>query len=596
MQRSQRSTIGGLPHRGQQPLNADVATATRAAKASITQQKKLQVVEEAKIDMLSTNVKLPSFTRNKMSKPDSPFGAWSRVKYGTSVSKSATVIQAVDSLNPQTPKLQRASTEPPSSNLASKVTLSSSLTSGSKTGQATKSQTIGTSGKIIRRPFEDVVSHRLQPQATSSQQPADDEMEAEEYGDDVVAWINPITKVKSLVNRRTGLIVPASKDHSRRSLDSFQTAIGRGRLSCRKKLKSGDDHVTAEPSAWISGVLRSWDNPIFCPAEVAIPQVSLDSCDVDTQHILHGRKHQCSELDINQIFRESSSSLNGRISKDALRHAEIISQVDKKFIVVKLQTANEANDPESNSSGTLLVIVDQHAADERYRIEELMAELCIAPAADTELTTGTGVISTRLDKPIAFDVSRKEIQLLRSHVQHFANWGILYDLPSDMLITDPQKGQRVLVRSLPPGITERCKLDPKLLIEIIRSEVWNKDEKGATPHPKIVLNRTGESKHGWLQQSHDCPQGILDMLNSRACRSAIMFNDELSKEQCKTLLSRLADCAFPFQCAHGRPSMIPLVDLGRLRVELASDVAPNMGHFGADFKKWKRNMSNDIDS
>lgn len=41
-----------------------------------------------------------------------------------------------------------------------------------------------------------------------------------------------------------------------------------------------------------------------------------------------------------------------------------------------------------------------------------------------------------------------------------------------------------------------------------------------------------------------------------------MFNDELSREQCQQLIQRLAKCAFPFQCAHGRPSMAPLIDLG----------------------------------
>lgn len=42
---------------------------------------------------------------------------------------------------------------------------------------------------------------------------------------------------------------------------------------------------------------------------------------------------------------------------------------------------------------------------------------------------------------------------------------------------------------------------------------------------------------------------------------AIMFNDYLSVEQCQELVLQLADCVFPFQCAHGRPSMVPLVDL-----------------------------------
>lgn len=41
-----------------------------------------------------------------------------------------------------------------------------------------------------------------------------------------------------------------------------------------------------------------------------------------------------------------------------------------------------------------------------------------------------------------------------------------------------------------------------------------------------------------------------------------MFNDILSKDQCIELVQRLARCAFPFQCAHGRPSMVPIVDIG----------------------------------
>jgi DNA mismatch repair protein MLH3 len=42
-----------------------------------------------------------------------------------------------------------------------------------------------------------------------------------------------------------------------------------------------------------------------------------------------------------------------------------------------------------------------------------------------------------------------------------------------------------------------------------------------------------------------------------------MFNDPLTVQQCSDLVQRLAACAFPFQCAHGRPSMVPLVHLGK---------------------------------
>jgi DNA mismatch repair protein MLH3 len=41
-----------------------------------------------------------------------------------------------------------------------------------------------------------------------------------------------------------------------------------------------------------------------------------------------------------------------------------------------------------------------------------------------------------------------------------------------------------------------------------------------------------------------------------------MFNDILSKTECTSLIERLSRCAFPFQCAHGRPSMAPVLDMG----------------------------------
>ena len=69
-----------------------------------------------------------------------------------------------------------------------------------------------------------------------------------------------------------------------------------------------------------------------------------------------------------------------------------------------------------------------------------------------------------------------------------------------------------------------------------------------------------------------------------------MFNDPLSVEQCRDLLARLTECAFPFQCAHGRPSMVPLVDLGG-RLDIGGSMDAGDVGAGADFvgalKKWK---------
>jgi len=96
-----------------------------------------------------------------------------------------------------------------------------------------------------------------------------------------------------------------------------------------------------------------------------------------------------------------------------------------------------------------------------------------------------------------------------------------------------------------------------------------------------------EEEHFWLKRLSSCPKGIIDMLNSRACRSAIMFNDELSVTQCEALMSDLSKCAFPFMCAHGRVSMVPLSVAGLVPQSptIASGVEDG---FVNAFRRWTR--------
>jgi len=41
-----------------------------------------------------------------------------------------------------------------------------------------------------------------------------------------------------------------------------------------------------------------------------------------------------------------------------------------------------------------------------------------------------------------------------------------------------------------------------------------------------------------------------------------MFNDLLNRDECTLLVRSLARCRFPFQCAHGRKSVVAVVGLG----------------------------------
>ncbi|KAI8177034.1 hypothetical protein K4K52_001654 [Colletotrichum sp. SAR 10_76] len=284
-----------------------------------------------------------------------------------------------------------------------------------------------------------------------------------------------------------------------------------------------------------SRVLSKWENPVFEPVQPSVPRVddtSLGGGDEDvgsTQATDAGCCHHTSMSNI---------KLTGRISKAALAGAEVVSQVDAKFILVKLhreQVSGRAR-PELQRN-SVLVLVDQHAADERCRLEALMQNYF-------EKADGSGEVVARtqaLEKPLQFEFSNKEHLLLRRYAHHLRRWGIFYMLGGQETNEWRHKSRqlpKVEVLSLPPSIYERCKTDPKLLAEVLRNEIWKLEEEGRpTTRPFTAAKGIAGGDIDWVSNFHGCPQGILDLLHSRSCRSAIMFNDVLSKDECKDLTS-----------------------------------------------------------
>ena len=61
---------------------------------------------------------------------------------------------------------------------------------------------------------------------------------------------------------------------------------------------------------------------------------------------------------------------------------------------------------------------------------------------------------------------------------------------------------------------------------------------------------------------------------------AIMFGDRLTLDQCSRLVTQLGHTRYPFICAHGRPTAVPLLVLD----DLDGGVAPS---HDVDWGKWK---------
>jgi DNA mismatch repair protein MLH3 len=75
-----------------------------------------------------------------------------------------------------------------------------------------------------------------------------------------------------------------------------------------------------------------------------------------------------------------SGALPHRFSKADLCRARIVNQVDRKFIVClvedRLTDDGNIEDYDPSLVGRALVLIDQHAADERVRVERFLKELC----------------------------------------------------------------------------------------------------------------------------------------------------------------------------------------------------------------------------
>ena len=333
-------------------------------------------------------------------------------------------------------------------------------------------------------------------------------------GEEIVTWTNPVSKATVFINSRTGLVVPRSATEHRPA--TAPAELQQSTATQRLTRTTSRGFMTPQKGSWADSLLSDWENPVFAlPIEGVIPQVSFDS--PNFEH--HGIHKHVSEADITAALAHSSSTVSTHLSKADLQSARVIAQVDRKFILVSVN-------PTSNS--ILLVLIDQHAADERIRVESLLHDLQSQPPV-------------AVTKPLVFEIPTRECNLFITHATFFARWGITFTLPA---FPPPNaRTARLTILTLPTPIVSRCALEPELLVNLLRTELW-----------KLHLQS--------MNSESTPPQGILDMISSRACRSAIMFNDILTLAEAEMLVSKLGRCSMPFVCAHGRPSMVPLVDVG----------------------------------
>jgi len=176
----------------------------------------------------------------------------------------------------------------------------------------------------------------------------------------------------------------------------------------------------------------------------------------------------------------------------------VLGQFDETYIVAETDAG--------------LVLVDQHAADERINYERLRESF------SGETTTQA------LAEPVRLELTAHEAELFDAHADALARLGFRASLVED---------RTVEVSTVPALVAEAA--GPELVRDVLAEFVEGEATAAAT-----------------VEAAAD------ELLADLACHPSITGNTSLTEGSVVDLLSSLEDCDNPYACPHGRPVVVEL--------------------------------------
>ena len=184
------------------------------------------------------------------------------------------------------------------------------------------------------------------------------------------------------------------------------------------------------------------------------------------------------------------------ISEDARKKHRLIGQVFKTYWMIEYDEK--------------LYIVDQHAAHEKVMFERLMGQ-----------QQNKQVLSQQLLPPKVLHLDSVEYEAVHSHMELFEQTGFDIEAFGD---------DSIVVRAVPDDIMG---VDPQFLFD-------------------SLLNALTEDR-GKLSIDF-----FVEKLSSMACKAAIKGNTEITAMEADKLIDEMLALDNPYNCPHGRPTMISL--------------------------------------
>ncbi|WP_276270758.1 DNA mismatch repair endonuclease MutL [Haloarcula litorea] len=201
---------------------------------------------------------------------------------------------------------------------------------------------------------------------------------------------------------------------------------------------------------------------------------------------------------------------------DSLPSMRVLGQLHETYVVAETDDG--------------LVLIDQHAADERVNYERLKAEFA------GETTTQA------LADPVELELTAREAAVLAERTDALASLGF----------HTARTGERTVeVRTLPGVVADAA--GPDLVRDLLSSFVAGADEAAAT-----------------VEAAAD------ELLGDLACYPSVTGNTSLTEGSVRDLLAALDDCENPYACPHGRPTVVE-IDRGELEDRFERDYPGHQG-------------------
>ncbi|KAK0531101.1 putative glycosidase CRH2 [Tilletia horrida] len=427
------------------------------------------------------------------------------------------------------------------------------------------------------------------------------EVAVSEQNPSTIEHTHEITGRKYLIDARTGNSYELSgnaKENQQLEAAARGATAAQEPISRYPRLQVGSANAE-EPPQWLYDSVKAWTNPVLpLPAEPDIPSLSAgipldqtqllsratvgrreasfalpaiqansrffakEGCGACSSHApVAGAVTVAAEEDEDELRLQE---VEGTVSKDALCNAQVLGQIDRKFVLCAVETSPVEG--ASPAKGRTLLVVDQHAADERVRVERLLD--------DFQRCCRTGQPEAfKLSNPIDTDLSEGELVAFKANT---TGQRALRRAGFDFSITDglDSNGEEAVDDE---GIKESAPSRQRVLVVWVPSVI--KD--------RLIAERTLVTA---LLRTFAVMSSEKDAL---ALLSHLVFNDILTQEQCERLISELSGTAFPFQCAHGRSHDIKTevtnggsaAEIASARSGAAAQHRDNTGA-GSDVRRW----------